>query len=181
MATSTLVTTPGASNANAYVSLEVADQYHLDRPAPDSVWAGAIYPMKQQGILWATKLLDRLVKWTGQPASQTQALRWPRLGMYDRNGVYIAHDVIPVDLQEATAEFARALLAESGDGSGAQSELERLGIVGRKLGLTSVQTGEASLSFKNGYAPSVIPFSVYDLVPQGWIVASNSVVELLRA
>ena len=171
MTTSALVVTPGAAAANSYCDLPTADQYHLDRPAHDTVWVDAVYPGKIQAILWATKLLDRLVPWTGQPVNYTQALLWPRFGMYYRNGDYIPSDVIPVDLQHATAEFARQLLAE---------DLAETGEAAR-LGLSSVSLGAGvSLTFKGTASARVIPDIVYSLLPGRWLAHSSSVVELLR-
>ncbi len=172
MPTSSLVVTAGSASANAYVDLATADQYHSDRPAPDSVWAEAVHPTKTQAILWATKLLDRLVPWTGQIVTQTQALLWPRYGMYDRRWVAIATNVIPQDLQEATAEFARQLLAEDLAETG---EAER-------LGLSAVELGSGiSLTFKGPANSNVIPASVHFLLPESWKAHSPSVVEILRA
>jgi len=185
MATSALVVTAGASNANSYCDLLTADQYHADRPAPDTVWADAVHPAKPQAILWATKLLDRLVPWTGQPTNYTQALLWPRYGMYYRNGDYIPSSVIPLDLQHATAEFARHLLTAkvASDPSALKSQLEELADSARKLGVSQVSTPNVSVSLEERGQGSTrqVPDEVFDLLPRGWLASSASVVELLRA
>lgn len=171
MSISTIVTTAGSAAANAYVDLTTANQYHIDRPAADDVWLNATDAQKQAGILWATKLLDRLVAWTGARVDYTQALEWPRYGTYYRNGDYIPSDVIPEDLQWATAEFARQLLTEDLAESGADVE---------RLGLKSFSGGGISLSFRSSAFPMVIPNAVYLLMPDSWFARSRSVVELLR-
>ena len=71
MATSALVTTAGGSTSNSYVSLIVADQYHEDRPPAGTTWDDATDDEKNQAILWATKLLDNLIYWTGYVSCRT--------------------------------------------------------------------------------------------------------------
>jgi len=187
MDTSALVVTVGAANANAYVSLDVADQYHLDRPAADTVWAEAFHPSKTQAILWATKLLDRLVTWVGQPVNYTQALLWPRYGLYYRNGDIIPSNVIPIELQWATAEYARHLMtAKVASNPGElKSQLEELADSARKLGVRSVGTPTVNITLEEGYGHSAsqrIPTEVLDLMPEEWVylLKGGPLVELLR-
>lgn len=185
MGTAALVVTPGSASANAYVSLTVADQYHLDRPPADNTWAEAVYPSKEQAILWATKLLDRLVPWTGQIVTETQALLWPRYGMLYRNWFSIPSDIIPLDLQHATAEYARQLLKSSSVEStgGTKSQLEELAQSAQKYGLGSVSTPNVSIARAGGYElpERHVPDEVFALLPAGWLSRSRSVIELLRA
>lgn len=189
MPTSDLVTTPGSASANAYVTLAVADQYHLDRPQFDAVWEEAVHPSKTQAILYATKLLDRLVKWAGQPVTYTQALQWPRFGMNYRNGDYIPHDSIPLELQWATAEYALQLLTVRGasvPGSTTKNQLEELANSARKLGVESVGTPTINLTLGDGAsqvqsAVQAIPAEVLDLMPTSWRLSREMTVELLRA
>lgn len=186
MATASLIVTPGSASANAYVTLTVADQYQADRPAADTVWADAVYPAKEQAILWATKLLDRMVLWTGSVVTETQALLWPRVGMYYRNEFYIPDNIIPADLQHATAEYARQLLKSSSVGSstgGTKSQLEELAQSAQKYGLGSVITPNVSIARAGGYElpERHVPDEVFALLPAGWLSRSRSVIELLRA
>ena len=174
MAVSTLVATAGASDANAYCTLAVADQYHEDRPAADTAWSTATVDEKIKAILWATKLLDALYDWTGWVADEDQALLWPRTGMWYRSGYYIDSDVIPLDLQHATAELARQLLA--GDRAG-DNDVETQGI-------TSLRAGPVALTFKDNVAAKVVPDAVYHMIPKQWGTPrgrARSVVELMRA
>jgi hypothetical protein len=156
---SSLVTTVGASNANAYVSLAVADQYHSDRPAVGTTWSSATDVDKMQAILFATKLLDDLVEWTGWVVTETQALLWPRTGMWYRNGYSVSTTIIPTELQEATAEFARQLLVAD---RAADSDVET-------YGLESFKAGPASLSFNLDYVTAkVVPDLVVHMLPGEW-------------
>lgn len=159
---SALVTTAGATNANAYVSVDTANAYFLDRPPLQSftftpTWAGASDARKRAGILWATKLLDRLYVWNGYVVTHTQALLWPRAGLYYPNGQYVPNDLIPTQLQEATAEFAAQLLEEN------RAE-DSVGMVG----LERLKVGGLELEFSGGSGAPVTPDAVRRLIPQEW-------------
>jgi len=174
MAVSTLVATAGASNANAYCTLSVANQYHEDRPAAGTTWADATNDEKIQAIIWATKLLDALYDWNGWVTTEDQALLWPRTGMWYRSGYYIDTDVIPTDLQHATAEFARQLLATDRAGD---SDIETQGI-------TSLKAGPVALTFKDSVMAKVVPDAVFHLIPDQWGTPrgrARSTIELERA
>lgn len=100
----TIVATVGAANANSYELYSEANTYFDGRIpiAPPWVTSG-----NEAYLLTATKILDALAQpfkvlipaqggvpayyrirrqWTGAPASSTQRLAWPRLGMQDMNG-----------------------------------------------------------------------------------------------
>lgn len=98
--------------------------------------------------------------WTGSPSTTTQALPWPRTGMYDRNGNAIAVDVIPTDLKNATAEFARQL--RMGDRT-----LDNDVAV---QGITSVKAGSVAVAFRDGLIEAkVIPDAVANLLVPSWL------------
>lgn len=158
MPVSALVTTPGSASANAYVTLAVANQYHLDRPAVGTTWSAATDDAKTAAILFATKQLDALYVWSGFAVDGTQALCWPRNGMLTRNGYTIATTVIPTELQHACAEFARQLLAADRTGD---SDIETQGITGLKA-------GSVELTFKDNVYAKVIPDVVANLIPAEW-------------
>ena len=174
MATSELVTTAGAANANAYVSLEVAEQYHADRPPAETTWADASDEEKTAAVLWATKLLDSLIDWSGYVVDDVQALLWPRNGLLYPSGFHVPNNVIPIHLQHATAEYARQLLVSD---RAADSGIETQGI-------TSLKAGPVSLSFKDAVAAKAVPDAVFHLIPRDWGTVRgrvSSTRELLRA
>jgi hypothetical protein len=175
MPISTLVTTVGASDANAYVTLAVANQYHLDRSPASADWTDATDDVKNKAILFATKLLDSLVEWSGRVIDDTQALLWPRTGMIKRSGYYVDSDVIPTELQEATAEYAAQLI--SGDRA-ADSDVETQGI-------TALKAGPVMLQFKDSVAAKAVPDAVIYFLPREWYWKINGTMsstrELIRA
>jgi hypothetical protein len=174
MPVSTLVATAGAANANAYCTLLVAEQYHLDRPAAGTTWGTASTDQKDAALLWATKLMDSLWDWSGYVVTETQALLWPRTGMYYRSGYTVPTTIIPTELQHATAEFARQLLAED---RAADSDIET-------KGLTSLKAGPVALTFKDSVVAKVVPDAVWSLIPEEWGTVRgrrSARLELLRA
>ncbi|HMF88748.1 MAG TPA: DnaT-like ssDNA-binding protein [Gemmatimonadaceae bacterium] len=154
--------TPGSAVANAYVTLAVADQYHLDRPAVGATWADASSDSKTAAILWATKLLDSPSNWIwseGYPTTPTQALLWPRAGVIKRNGwEYVPDSAVPIEVQHATAEYARQLLVSDMAGN---SDVETQGI-------KQITADVVTLIFKDGVKPKPVPDTVVYLIPTHW-------------
>ena len=175
MPTSTIVTTAGSALANAYCDVTFADQFHLDRPTIGSTWAAQAIDQKTAAILWATLLLDRLWVWTGYPTDAVQALLWPRGAMLKRNGwEYVDIHIVPVEIQQATAEYARQLLVSDRT---ADSSVQTQGI-------THVRAGPVEVDFKDSVFAKAVPDSVYYLVPPEWgypITRATGVRDLLRA
>lgn len=175
MAVSALVVTAGAADANAYCTLAFADQYHTDRPAAGTTWSSASTDQKNAAILWATQLLDRAWVWHGYATDAVQALQWPRGAMLLTNGWgYVDIHTIPVELQRATAEYARQLLASDLAGN---SDIETMGI-------TSLTAGPVSLTFKESVTAKPVPDTVVLLIPDSWGYVrgrSTGVRELQRA
>lgn len=169
----TLNATPGAADANSYATVAEADAYH-DARLHSEAWTAADAGTKTRALIMATRLIDSLYDWTGDISSGQQALLWPRVGMSRRTGsdrtgwnptagwfggAYpIASDVIPPELKNATAEFARQLLAED---RSADSDVEA-------QGLKSLRVGPIGLEFKGDVVPKVVPDAVYHLIPEGW-------------
>jgi len=106
----TVITTPGAADANSYCSRDDADTYHSAR-LHNSTWTSASDDTKDVALVMATWLLDNDFVWAGLISSTTQALRWPRSGITDQDNIYIDDDTIPDFLRDATAELAMWLIA----------------------------------------------------------------------
>jgi hypothetical protein len=111
MATPELVLETGAGlpESNAYADLAAADAYH-DAHLYASTWTAASDATQTIALIWATRLLDEQALWKGDVASDTQALRWPRLNVSTPDDVLIGGDVIPTWLIHATSELARTLI-----------------------------------------------------------------------
>jgi len=99
----------GGASSTSYSTVAEADAYHEMRLYADD-WDTASNTTKEKSLMWATRLLDENVDWTGVKADDDQSLRWPRYGTYDADGYAIDNDVIPQAVKYATAELALALI-----------------------------------------------------------------------
>jgi hypothetical protein len=106
-----LVATPGASDANTYCTLSDANTYFQSR-LHKTAWEDAGSTEKNAALVWATRLLDELVIWNGSKTVDDGALKWPRSGVRDTDGILFEENAIPTWLEQATAEFAFHLLSE---------------------------------------------------------------------
>lgn len=174
----TLVATPGAANANSYLTEAEADDYFEARLPLATPWDEA--DSKAALLVMATRTIDAMFRgtkilvqaygsieahylvrrtWTGAPALTTQRLAWPRSGMFDQNGNTIATSVIPEDLKFATAELAGQL------GLGDRTLDNDVAV----QGITSVKAGSVAVTFRDGSILSqVLPQAVIDLILPSW-------------
>ena len=77
-----IVATPGAVDANSYLTLAAA-QLIVDgfvQDADVAAWASATTDQKNRALFTATQRLDR-ERYLGARATDTQALQWPRTGV----------------------------------------------------------------------------------------------------
>ena len=124
----------------------VADDEAITRLTPND---------QERALVWATSLLDSMMDWKGVPTTTTQALRWPRYGLYNRDvSDVLDWDTIPADIEQATAELALALL---GRDRFAMPELLGQGIVQASVGSLSVTVDPSQVV-------SIIPDNVLALV-----------------
>ena len=158
MAVSTLVATAGASTANTYCTRADATQYDDNHPQSGTTWSGASDDLKDQSLLMATRLLDEHIEWTGSPSDVIQVLNWPRTGMWDRNDIAMDSDSIPNGVRDATAEFARQIIAANRMADDAVST----------KGITNLQAGPVSLTFSGRKGAKVVPDAVYYILESSW-------------
>jgi len=151
----------GSTTATSYASVATADDYHSIRPE-ESTWAALTTEQKQERLMLATALLDERLEWHGAKRVTASALRWPRSGLVDRDGVDVSDLSIPTRLAWATAELARLLTA----GSAATS--------GDSRSAKSKTTGPVSITYDGpGVGWAGLPRSVVDWV-SGWVIAPGS-------
>jgi len=95
----------GKADANSYMSVADADQYH-ENNGTKTAWDAVTD--KEQALRDGTKFLEVSWKgrWIGQRTVKTQALSWPRANAEDQDGFVIDSNEIPQDLQDALAEAA---------------------------------------------------------------------------
>lgn len=147
----TLVSTPGAVDANTYCSLAEAEAYFLTR-LHNTEWEDASSTDKNAALVWATSILDEEMNWYGWAMSEEQALRWPRSGLVTPDGYNVTSTTIPMFLRKATAEFALYLIKED-----RLADNEMLGI--KQIAVSSIQMTRDKFDKK-----SLIPQSVWMMV-----------------
>ena len=163
MGTSALVASAGSASANSFCTLAEADQIQDDRLPIGTTWSGETDANKNRALLFATTLLEACVIWTGFVKTDTQALQWPRYGMTKPNGYPVDDDVVPQQLINCQAEFARALLENVSRTE--DSDIESQGI-------TSITAGPVSLTFSEDQAMKILPDLCYLYLPggpDGWV------------
>ena len=177
----TLDNTVGGPSANTYVSLDEFADY-IDSRIPFDPPVETSGDTAARALITATRVLDSMSvarrslrlnhkggpsgrpyyivsrSWTGAPATEVQALAWPRDGMYDRLGREILNSVLPRELKEATSELAAQLQAADRT---LDSDIETQGI-------TSVKAGSVALTFKDIVENKVLPDAVVHLLPPSW-------------
>ena len=107
----------GGANANTYALVADVVAYianHLIPATVASKWENLVTEQKEGALIQAAKLLDRHVKWSGEIASDVQALSWPRAFALDRYGREIASTIIPTFLKEFQIETALWLTDQAG-------------------------------------------------------------------
>ncbi len=106
MPTVVVETGAGLANANSYVSLAYADTYFAGHPFYADAWELLDQSTREAYIIYATLQLDNEFIWRGRRATGTQALDWPRTGVYDLYDLAIAENSLPLRLMQATCEQA---------------------------------------------------------------------------
>lgn len=158
----TLIATAGAVDANTYCTLEEAETYFAKR-LHNTDWSEASNSDKGAALVWATSILDTEINWYGWPVSETQALRWPRIGLVSIDGWTVSSTTIPQFLKDATAEFAMSLIT-----SDRTADEDMIGI--KQIAVSSIQITNDKYNKK-----SVVPKSVWQLIrPYGTRYASSS-------
>ena len=179
----TLVTTPGSPTANSYCSIAEAAAWHATQLG-QADWD--THPETQaQALAMATGIFDRACRWKGDRASLTQALAWPRVGVYyhdtastaggdasgygwSGSGLPIPSTIIPQFLVQATAELAKALI------------LDARGDDPASLGLTSLKIGPFAFGLGSGSEQRpLLPPMVRHLIAPYVVSTVSSIVKVV--
>ena len=113
----------GLIDANSYASVADGDAYH-DAHLYATAWTAATTANKEKALAMATRLLDEEFQFNGFKVIPTQALQWPRQrcpdpdaspgpivsGISWRTEAFVASNIVPARVIQATCEMARELL-----------------------------------------------------------------------
>jgi len=168
--------TLGGASANSYVTLADADAYF--ETTPDSAtWINKTNDQKNRALISATRWIDAL-SFYGDRCSTTQALKWPRED-YTVDGIDLACTLIPVGIEIATYELARALANDTDAITGSTGTT---GIYDQ------VELGDLKVKYNKTSQTSGVINNVFDVYP--WLQtylgpycmggAANTAVRLFR-
>lgn len=143
--------TIGGAGSNTYTTLVEANDYH-DAHVDGAVWNAVTDAQKDVALAMATRMFDSDIRWKGYAHTLEQSLRWPRDGMFDKDGNYIENDELPRDLKNAVAEQARLLLA--GDRAADRET----------TGISDLSVGSISLTFDKMDEVDVIADAAYSMI-----------------
>lgn len=172
--------TVGGANANSFTDLAHANAYHANQLYSDA-WTTPTDATKAQALITATQLIVNAAssgEWAGWPASVTQRLPVPRSGMLDPNGVQIPNTIIPMQLQDATAELAKRLI-EDGGLPDSVSDTEA-----QSVGLKKLKVGSIEMEFEHGgrFDMMDLPIAVFAMISFMFTRGPNSsTIPLVRA
>lgn len=151
----TVTATVGGASSNSYVTTAEADTY-FDERLQATNWTGGDADDKSRAVIQATRLLDR-EEFRGEKASQSQALKWPRIWTFNEDGYEYASDAIPTPIKHATFELALRLLND--DASSTDT------LAGTKLeSFKRVKVGPLEVEPRQSYDPADLPDSVRSLI-----------------
>ena len=144
----------GLTNANSYVSVQEADDYLSIKSATAyALWDAELE--QENYLMWATRLLDQRANFQGRKSESTSALRWPRSGVTDRDGISLAYDEVPPAIKAATIEIAFNLISKGVDPSAPAADptgaLKRV-----KADVVEVEYVQGSASPGSDYFPAGI-------------------------
>jgi len=141
----------GLPNATSYVSLEEANDILITN-IHNTAWDALDDTQKEYLLAWSTSLLDTKAEWDGYKTYSTSALRWPRKYVINRDNLCLPSDEIPLQLKQATAQYARYLV-----------EQDRT-VEQETAGITEIVVDVIELKFDSSYRLATIPSYINDLV-----------------
>lgn len=157
----------GLSNANSYVSVADADDYHTLRN--NTGWDSLSDEVKQASLLYATSHIDARYSWPGYVGNVNQSLGWPRTSAYDKEGRILSS--VPQKLKDAVCELA--LIHATTEAI--NSTFERGGAI------KAEQVGPVSVEYFDG-APSGVTYPFLDgMLSTITVTGSVGVIKLSRS
>jgi hypothetical protein len=161
----TIIATPGASDANAYCTLEEANTFHDEsRYHSKETWLEAGSNDRKRALIWASRLLDEMVTWSGAVVHTIGALRWPRYSVWHEDGYMISSSIVPQFVKDATSEFAYHLLIED-----RTEETNR-----DTMGFEKIAIGDLKLTIDKWTSKPIMPQSVWSIIRDYAMRASTS-------
>ena len=145
--------TINGASSDSFITVAEADAYYANHLYA-TTWDAGTTANKEKALKMATRILDEKCAWSGTRATSTQALGWGRSDVvYD--GITVSSTEMPIQISNATAEFAGHLLASD------------LTVNAEGKGLNSLKVGDISLDFDKSDTAGVMPDIVQEML-RGW-------------
>tara|TARA_R110000824_G_scaffold66023_4_gene171610 strand:+ start:105 stop:632 length:528 start_codon:yes stop_codon:yes gene_type:complete len=145
--------TVNGANADSFITVAEADAYWATNLYP-TTWETATTANKEKALKMATRILDEKCEWVGTRATSAQALGWGRTDVvYD--GISVSSTTMPIQISNATAQFAGDLLVSD------------LTANAEGKGLNSLKVGDITLDFDKNDTAGVMPEIVQEML-RGW-------------
>ena len=145
--------TVGDAAANSYVTRAQANTYFTDR-LQDSDWSNDA--TGDSALVMATRRLE-ILTYLGEKADSAQALKWPRIDVFDENGDEYDSDAIPEPVRQATYELALRILKDNAASTDFMAETGLEGFDRAKVGPVEVEP-------RHSRSAASIPGYVLDLI-----------------
>jgi hypothetical protein len=105
----------GNPASNSYGSSLESLDYLSVKGLLSASWV-ALTPSGQENyLMWASRLLDQRAYFPGHKTFATSGLRWPRVGVLDKDGISLPNDSVPKIIKAVTFEIAHHLLVKGLD------------------------------------------------------------------
>jgi hypothetical protein len=120
-----LIVETGSGNAlaNSYGSVLESLDYLSVKGILSTTWVALPILSQENYLMWATRLLDQRAFYPGHKAVAVSGLRWPRVGVLDKDGISLASDSVPRIIKAVTFEIAHHLFIKGLDPSVAPDSL----------------------------------------------------------
>lgn len=145
--------TVGGATANSYLTAADALLVLEVEPTKFQAFNAAGADDRDHYLINATHILDSYLDYLGAPATETQSLRWPRTGCYDKDGRAEPTDELPHELIHAVAALAYEL-----------SQNDILADNGSLDGFDSVSVGSIKLDLSEHKRKAIIPSYIRDVL-----------------
>lgn len=167
----TIVATAGSASANSYVLLTEANAY-FDERLQVANWTAASDDDKNRALIQATRWLDRF-DFMGERSTTAQALEWPRIGAYTKDGYEYDTDSVPTFIKHTACELA---LKAMNDDAGSSDPLASTGLEG----FDRAKVGPIEVEVNHSRKAGALPDPIKDMI-RHVLVSTGFSVTLERA
>lgn len=158
----TIISTPGATNANSLLDLTRADELALEHPHAGAWTAETDTDKKSAALIMFSRIVSATC-FKGKRTFTGQSMAFPRTGLKYDSDTAVDSTTIPVEAEIATFVGALGLLQR--DTTLPSSQLTE--------GLTKLKADVVELGFRSDLRYKALPDHVRSLIPEGWFCVDS--------